>query len=74
LLCWPAEKIALCPELTEHDVKAWAARGWLALDADADPGAVADSMKARAPRPGRLRKTASKPPSARPVRAARTRK
>jgi DEAD/DEAH box helicase domain-containing protein len=73
-LCWPAEKIALCSELSERDVEAWSAHGWLALDADADPSAILAAVKARAPRPGRLRKTESKPPSARPARAARSRK
>lgn len=32
LLCWPAAKLALCPQASEADVSAWRAQGWLALD------------------------------------------
>lgn len=75
LLCWPAQKVALCPQLIERDRDAWSAHGWLALDADAEPAAIVARLRERVPRPGRLRKTEPPAPANQGShRAARSRK
>jgi DEAD/DEAH box helicase domain-containing protein len=77
LLCWPEARVALCPQASEADARAWAANGWLALDTKTDADAVSTALQerlapspsaAKAPKPGPRKATPRKrsPESAKP--------
>lgn len=47
LVYWPEARLALCPRASGADVAAWAARGWLALDAKTSVETVLGAIRAR---------------------------